>query len=78
MVVQEENELRRGRMNAALKDLVYRRLLLTREIENLDKNIATIEGAINENETTRRDLNTEEQIKKAKEENEKKEELKNV
>lgn len=65
-------------MNAALKDLVYRRLLLTREIENLDKNIATIEGAINENETTRRDLNTEEQIKKAKEENEKKEELKNV
>lgn len=70
MVVQEENELRRGRLNTTLKDLVYRRLQLTREIEDLDRNIAAIEGALNENEATRRDISTEETIKQTKPTNE--------
>jgi prefoldin subunit 5 len=70
MVVQEENELRRGRLNTTLKDLVYRRLQLTREIEDLDRNIVAIEGALNENEATRRDISTEEAIKQTKPTNE--------
>ena len=69
-MIQEENEARRGRLNTALRELLYRRLQITRELDELDKNITAVEAAINENESTRRDIGTEVALKQSQKEEE--------
>jgi hypothetical protein len=65
MLTVQENTNRRARIDNDLKELCYRRVLLERELEGLDEQIRYLEGALLENEATRRDLNTEAAIVKA-------------
>ncbi len=57
---------RRQRLEAALADFRYRRFLAQEELEAIDRQIAQIEGALNENEAARRDTETEAAINQAK------------
>ncbi len=65
-MLKEQNAERHTQLEAELSRLCYRRLLLKRELEAIDKNILQLEGAIRENEATLRDLKTEEAIEAAK------------
>lgn len=65
-MLKEQNAQRHMRLEQELANFCYRRLMLMRELETLDKNILGIEGAIRENEATLRDLQTQETIDKAK------------
>jgi prefoldin subunit 5 len=64
-MLELENTNRRTRLEAGLKDLCYRRIILQRELEALDQQILKFEGSIAENEATRRDITTEAAIVKA-------------
>jgi hypothetical protein len=64
-MLAQENMNRRARLDAQFRELCYRRVILQRELEALEKQILKYEGAITENEATRRDINTEAAIVKA-------------
>jgi len=65
-MLKEHNAERHAQLERELSGCCYRRLLLTRELETLDKTISQLEAAITENEATQRDLQTQEVIEKAK------------
>jgi hypothetical protein len=64
-VIAENRQSRRTVIDGELRDLLYRRLLLERERDAIDKRIGYLEGALNENEATRRDADTEAAINQA-------------
>jgi len=64
-MLEQENTKRRVRLDAQLREACYRRVLLQRDLEGLDKQILILEGAITENESSRRDITTEAAIVKA-------------
>jgi len=66
-MLKEQLDGRHVRMERELSQLCYRRLLLTRELETIDKRIAQLEGAIQENEAASRDAATEAAITAARE-----------
>lgn len=65
-MLEESNTQRRARLDEELKMACYRRFKLEKEIEDIDRAILQLEGAINENESTKRDLATEAAISNAK------------
>ncbi len=65
-MLTEANALRHGRLEQELSSSCYRRLLLVRELEAIDKHIGELEGAIRENEATARDIATQQAIDAAK------------
>jgi len=66
-VLREHLNERKVSLEAELLQLCYRRLLLTRELEAVDKRIPQIEGALSENEAAIKDAATQEAIDKSKE-----------
>jgi|WetSurMetagenome_2_1015567.scaffolds.fasta_scaffold1379827_2 hypothetical protein len=64
-MITENRYARRATIDAELRDLLYRRLLLEREREALEKRINYLEGALNENEAIRRDIDTDAAIQAA-------------
>lgn len=65
-MLTEQNAQRHAILEKELSQLSYRHLLLVRELEAIDKHITELEGAIRENEATRRDLQTQASIDAAK------------
>lgn len=62
MTVTKDNQEQRANIYVTeLKNILYRRYKISQEIEQLDKRIAVLEGALQENESVRRDLNAEAQ-----------------
>lgn len=57
-MISKNQEARRDVINTTLLNLLYRKLMIQRELEDIDKRIMQIEGAMNENEALRRDVNT--------------------
>jgi len=66
-MLKEQNAERHRRIEQELSQLCYRRLLLTRELETVDKRIPILEGAMSENEAAGKDVETQEAIDKSKE-----------
>ena len=64
-MLTEQLSERRARLEGELSQLSYRRLLLTRDLEAIDKRIPVLEGAINENDAASRDVATQAAIDKA-------------
>lgn len=65
-MISENRETRQNALQNGLRNLLYRRYQIEFEMKEIDKNILTIEGALNENETVRRDINTQAAIDQAK------------
>jgi len=57
-MLKERNAERHAALERELAQLSYRRLLLCRQIEEADKRIGQVEGALAENEAAKRDLET--------------------
>ena len=53
--------------------MLYKRMVLERQLEELDKNIRMLEGAVQENENLRKDIDTETAIQARSEKKESKE-----
>lgn len=66
-MLEESNANRRARLEEELTAVCYRHFNLVKELEETEKAILRIEGAINENESSRRDIATEMSIREAKE-----------
>lgn len=65
-MLKEQNVARHSQLEQELSRFCYRRLMLSRELETIDKGILGIEGALRENEATQRDVKIEEAIEAAK------------
>lgn len=65
-MLKDQNAERHTRLQRELGQLCYRRLMLTRELEGIDKTIVQLEGAVAESQATRRDIQTDEAIQAAK------------
>jgi len=59
---------RQEQVVAQIKDLAYRRLQLTREIEELDELLGKLEGAQIANDAVKKDIDLRETIAKARQE----------
>lgn len=66
-MLEESNAKRRAKLDEELKMVCYRRFKLEQELEEFEKRILYLEGAINENESSRRDIATEAALAEAKE-----------
>lgn len=61
-MLAEANAERHAALEGELSRLCYRRLLLVRDLEDIDKTIGQLEAAIAENEATARDIQTQQAI----------------
>ena len=66
-MIKENQIQRREHLDKEILGLCYQRMVLQRQLEDIEKQIRMKEGAVNENEALRRDIDTEEAITKAKE-----------
>ena len=66
-MIKENQIQRRERLDKEMLGLCYKRMTLQKELEEIEKQILMIEGAVAENEALRRDIGTEEALTKAKE-----------
>ena len=62
-VIKENQIQRRNRLDQEILTLLYKRMVLQKQLEDVEKQILSKDGAINENEALRRDINTEEAMK---------------
>jgi hypothetical protein len=65
---EESNADRRAKLEEEMKLVCYRHFNLVKELEELEKSILRLEGSINENESSRRDIATEKSIREAAQE----------
>ena len=66
-MIKENQIQRRERLDKELLQLLVKRMVLQKQLEDVEKQILMQEGAVNENEALRRDIGTEEALAKAKE-----------
>ena len=66
-MIKENQIQRRERLDKELLQLLVKRMVLQKQLEETEKQILMQEGAITENEALRRDISTEEALTKAKE-----------
>jgi AmiR/NasT family two-component response regulator len=66
-LIKENQIQRRERLDKEMLQLLFKRLALQKQLEEVEKQILMQEGAISENEALRRDIGTEEALAKAKE-----------
>jgi prefoldin subunit 5 len=64
-VIKENQQSRREHFNFEVGSLAYQRIKLQKQIEEIDRKITQLEGAITENDNLRRDLGSEEAIQEA-------------
>ena len=77
-MIKENQIQRRDSLDMEMLKLCYQRMVLQRQLEDIEKQIRMKEGAIAENEALRRDIGTEEALTKAKEPEKPKEATENV
>ena len=65
-MLKEQNAGRHAQLERELSQLSYKRVLLCRQLEEVDKRMTQFESALAENEATKRDIETDEAIRAAK------------
>jgi hypothetical protein len=66
-LIKENQIQRRNALDSEMLRLCYQRMVLQRQLEEIEKQIRMKEGAVAENEAFRKDISTDEAIQKAKE-----------
>ena len=66
MIAKEEAQKRQDGFQQRCRELVYERLSLTRRVDEIDKQITALEGAIEANSLALKDMDTEATITAAK------------
>jgi hypothetical protein len=67
-MLKEQNAGRHAQLEREVLQLSYKRVLLCRQLDEIDKRMAQFESALAENEAAKRDIQTDEAIRAAQSE----------